>query len=533
MSIKWKFVTILCVIFVIMLAIFIAYTLTTTSKICKELDEQEIFDESKRVLNTLNREIEEIDKMCKDWAYWDDTYEFVIGKNEDYIESNLVNETFVDVELNFIIILNKNMSIIYAKAYDWKNKTTMKIPKELYSFVKCVDKELRGVVKLDKLSIIAVRKILPSNESGESRGYLIFGRYLYSDKISRIVGYDVHVQSTRFENLTYKYINNSIKVYVPVRDIYGKVVANFVFEVYPFWFEILKSYMSNTTVFMTLTTVTLCVATVLLLNRDVRKILIIMNFLRKVTSDLNKRLILKGNDEISELANGINEMLDRIEKSFRDVKVLSDSLRFLNKVIRHDVRNKLTAILGYAELGKKSKNPEYYEKIEDVIKKTVEMIDRIKELEGAFSELKLKEMDIVKVIEEVMKGYNVEWSVKGRAKVKADEGLYTIIDNLVQNAIKHGKSKKIEFYVNDLEEFVEIRVVDYGVGIPDEIKDRIFDEGFSTSSDTGLGLFIVKKLVERYNGSISVTDNEPSGTVFVIKIPKYTKRNYGQCGKKG
>jgi len=42
----------------------------------------------------------------------------------------------------------------------------------------------------------------------------------------------------------------------------------------------------------------------------------------------------------------------------------------------------------------------------------------------------------------------------------------------------------------------------------------------------------VKKLVERYNGSISVTDNKPSGTVFIIKIPKYPKRNYEQCGKK-
>ena len=532
MSIKWKFIAILCVIFVTMLAIFIAYTLTTTSKICKEIEKQEIFDESKRVLNALNREIEEIDKICKDWAYWDDTYEFVISKNEEYIESNLVNETFIDVELNFIIFLNKNKSIVYAKAYDWRNKTTMEIPKELYSFVKCVDKELRGVVKLDKLSIIAVRKILPSNESGESRGYLIFGRYLYSDEISRIVGYDVHVQSARFENLTYKYLNSSIKVYVPVRDVYGRVVANFIFEVYPFWFEILKSYMSNTIVFMTLTTVTLSVVTVLLLNRDVRKILIIRNFLRKITNDLSKRLILKGDDEISELANGINEMLDRIEKSFRDIKVLSDSLKFLNKVLRHDVRNKLTAILGYAELGKKSKNPEYYEKIEDLVEKTVEMIDRIKELESAFSELKLKEMDVVEVIEDVMKSYNVKWSVKGRATVKADEALYTIIDNLVQNAVKHGKSKKIEFYINDLEEFVEIKVVDYGVGIPDEIKDKIFDEGFSTSSDTGLGLFIVKKLVERYNGSISVTDNKPSGTVFIIKIPKYPKRNYEQCGKK-
>ncbi|WP_048084547.1 sensor histidine kinase [Archaeoglobus profundus] len=89
-----------------------------------------------------------------------------------------------------------------------------------------------------------------------------------------------------------------------------------------------------------------------------------------------------------------------------------------------------------------------------------------------------------------------------------------------KNAIKHGKSSRIDFRIRCLENFVEVDVIDYGKGIPNEIKVKNIRKSFSTSNSTGLGLFIVKKLVERYNGSIFVKDNSPSGTIFTIRIPK-------------
>ncbi len=57
-------------------------------------------------------------------------------------------------------------------------------------------------------------------------------------------------------------------------------------------------------------------------------------------------------------------------------------------------------------------------------------------------------------------------------------------------------------------------------GISDEVKDRIFERGFSTSG-TGLGLFITKLILNRYDGEIRVEDNEPRGVRFVIKIRKF------------
>jgi signal transduction histidine kinase len=65
-----------------------------------------------------------------------------------------------------------------------------------------------------------------------------------------------------------------------------------------------------------------------------------------------------------------------------------------------------------------------------------------------------------------------------------------------------------------------MRIADYGKGVPPEIKGMIFQEGFryGEMGNTGLGLYIVKKTMERYGGQVSVEDNQPKGAVFVLRF---------------
>jgi len=67
-----------------------------------------------------------------------------------------------------------------------------------------------------------------------------------------------------------------------------------------------------------------------------------------------------------------------------------------------------------------------------------------------------------------------------------------------------------------------IEIADNGPGIPDRRKEAMFEEGNSglESDGTGLGLYLVKKIIGRNNGRIEVVDNEPEGAVFVVKLPK-------------
>jgi len=65
-----------------------------------------------------------------------------------------------------------------------------------------------------------------------------------------------------------------------------------------------------------------------------------------------------------------------------------------------------------------------------------------------------------------------------------------------------------------------LRIADYGIGIPDKIKKKIFDEGFiyGKKGHTGIGLYIVNESVKRCGGEISVEDNKPKGTVFILRL---------------
>ena len=104
----------------------------------------------------------------------------------------------------------------------------------------------------------------------------------------------------------------------------------------------------------------------------------------------------------------------------------------------------------------------------------------------------------------------------------ADEAFTSVIDNIVNNAIIHGKTDKIDIEVTSDKNICQIMIIDYGKGIPDEIKKRIFDEEFSYGENrgTGLGLYIVKKNIERYGGTIEVKDTKPHGATFIIKLSK-------------
>jgi signal transduction histidine kinase len=113
-------------------------------------------------------------------------------------------------------------------------------------------------------------------------------------------------------------------------------------------------------------------------------------------------------------------------------------------------------------------------------------------------------------------------------KVYGDrESLFQIFINLIDNAIKYNNPKGkicIRSYVED--DGVNIEVEDTGIGIPKELKAKVFEPFYTVdknrsrqSGGTGLGLALVKQLIEKQRGSITIIDKVEEGTKFLIKFP--------------
>jgi two-component system nitrogen regulation sensor histidine kinase NtrY len=102
--------------------------------------------------------------------------------------------------------------------------------------------------------------------------------------------------------------------------------------------------------------------------------------------------------------------------------------------------------------------------------------------------------------------------------------LIRVVTNLVKNAIQavqEVKGPKIQVCVKAENEHVHITIEDNGMGISEENKSKIFEPKFTTkSSGMGLGLAMVKNIVETYNGNINFTSQSGNGTVFTVSLPK-------------
>lgn len=100
--------------------------------------------------------------------------------------------------------------------------------------------------------------------------------------------------------------------------------------------------------------------------------------------------------------------------------------------------------------------------------------------------------------------------------------LESVFRNLLSNAIQHNDNEVQDVTVSGArhDQTVEIRIADNGPGIPDERKETVFEQGEMSleSQGTGLGLYLVDTLMDRYGGTVRVEDNEPTGAVFVLEL---------------
>lgn len=245
------------------------------------------------------------------------------------------------------------------------------------------------------------------------------------------------------------------------------------------------------------------------------------------------------NDELNALARAYNRMILQIQdqKERLRFKASEEAWREMAKQVAHEVKNPLTPMkLTIQNFERKfdPQDPNVTERVKLMSKTMVDQIDLIATVASAFSEFaKLPEknnetINLNAEIEDILRVFSDDsvfiHTNKSNIMINMDKiYLSRIITNLVTNA-KQAQSEDRKLIINvDIEQHqrrVMISVQDNGVGIPDNMYERIFEPNFtSKNSGMGLGLSMVRKMVEDYKGEISVKSEIDKGSTFTITLP--------------
>jgi signal transduction histidine kinase len=236
------------------------------------------------------------------------------------------------------------------------------------------------------------------------------------------------------------------------------------------------------------------------------------------------------------VATTLASVLDR--RSYeRRLEGQRDNLRLLNEMLRHDVRNDLQLVLAYADALRDhvDEDAEWYldtireagEHAVDLTTTAREMADVMLAAEEARARIDLQPV-LLGEVETVRSTYPeatfvVEGSIPD-VTVVADGMLDSVFRNLLKNAVQHNDADDPHVWVSveaDAET-VTVRVADDGPGVPDAHKAAVFGKGEKGlgSEGTGLGLFLVDTLVDRYGGTVRIEDAETGGAAFVVELQR-------------
>jgi len=258
-------------------------------------------------------------------------------------------------------------------------------------------------------------------------------------------------------------------------------------------------------------------------------------------SQKNEKIVLEASSkEINLLINAYNSMVDELEESALKLaqNEREEAWQEMAKQVAHEIKNPLTPMrLTVQSFQRKfdANDPNLNQKINDYSETLIQQIDTMSSVASAFSNFasmpaqQNETLNVVDVVELTMDIFNEEYihfiAEEEEIISKIDRTqLIRIITNLVKNATQSipesQENKTVLVSIKRENNNVLITVSDNGIGIACEDFNRIFEPKFTTkTSGMGLGLGIIKNIIENYKGSITFESQKGKGTTFIVSLP--------------
>ena len=275
----------------------------------------------------------------------------------------------------------------------------------------------------------------------------------------------------------------------------------------------------------------------------------------RIISINNEKVVLFVIRDITKRKDMEQELIIAKEKAEENNRLKSAFLANMS----HEIRNPMNAIIGFSDLLKdegltKEERRKYIEIIqskgEDLIVLINDIID-VSKIESGVLKIFNKEVNLTELLKEIDNNYtkllSTKTDIKFRVLYKTDDDVYIkaditrirqIFNNLIDNAIKFTDKGSIIITMDSDNNNVQISVKDTGIGISEVNKEKVFDrflklENKNLVSGAGLGLSIVKSLLQLMHGSITINSEFNIGTEFIITFPRILANGASKLDKQG
>lgn len=278
-----------------------------------------------------------------------------------------------------------------------------------------------------------------------------------------------------------------------------------------------------------------------------------------LAGNLNQRVRFQNNiKQLGRLSVKLNSVIENFQKVNEKSRINEESRKKMISNISHDLRTPLTSMLGYMELmlddsttndnlfdcsNINSKQKNEYLKIVynkgNYLYNLLEEFFQISKLDSNDVKIEIKEINVSEIIRQnIISFFNEikKFDIQPKISIPEDDvyalgdekALNRILNNLINNAIKYGvQGTIIGVNLIDGKDKISIEIYDNGAGIPENEIDYVFDRLYTVeksrrlnTKSSGIGLTIVKKLVNSLNGTISVSSVPFEKTVFKFTLPK-------------
>jgi two-component system, sensor histidine kinase and response regulator len=290
---------------------------------------------------------------------------------------------------------------------------------------------------------------------------------------------------------------------------------------------------------------------------ELRRIPIIMVTAKSDASDKVKGLDLGADDYVVKPFN-FDELLARIHSQLRIYQLqeqiaksrMENELNMLKldflSIVSHELRTPLHSILGFSELmlsngSLSEKHRNYLKEINNGGKRLKELIENLllyTQISADLYDKDIRKVDISEQITDIKdiftdklakKNIQMETYVEDGLTLDINPGIFNeIMFKTIDNAIKFSQpNSSVSVKALKEENFIKIKISDFGVGVSNDVKERMFNlftqgnKSYKTRAyeGLGLGLALVLRLIQYIKGSITVEENEPQGSTFIITIP--------------